>query len=102
MRVISSRVVDVGSEWRTFSNEKSTVDRSRVGATEVSCFLNISILLNKLIFFFYNHFRIRYWKVMNYPEHTLLVCSQAKDLLVSLTMADLVNGKNQGYVNSPV
>lgn len=34
----SCRVVDVGSEWRTFSNEKSTVDRSRVGATEVSHF----------------------------------------------------------------
>lgn len=32
--VVGDRVVDVGSEWRTFSNEKSTVDRSRVGATE--------------------------------------------------------------------
>ena len=29
-------VIDVGSEWRTFSNEKSATDRSRVGAAEVS------------------------------------------------------------------
>lgn len=26
----------MGSEWRTFSNEKSTKDNSRVGAAEVS------------------------------------------------------------------
>ena len=32
------RVIDVGSEWRTFSNEKSATDRSRVGAAEVSQF----------------------------------------------------------------
>ena len=31
----SLRVVDVGSEWRTFSNEKSTSDPSRVGAAQV-------------------------------------------------------------------
>ena len=30
------RVIDVGSEWRTFSNDKSSADRSRVGAAEVS------------------------------------------------------------------
>ena len=29
-----SRVVDVGSEWRTFSNEAGNADPSRVGATE--------------------------------------------------------------------
>ena len=28
-------VIDVGSEWRTFSNEKDTKDNSRVGAAEV-------------------------------------------------------------------
>ena len=28
------RVIDVGSEWRTFSNEKSNVDPSRVGGPE--------------------------------------------------------------------
>ena len=27
-------VIDVGSEWRTFSNEKANVDPSRVGAAE--------------------------------------------------------------------
>ena len=42
------RVVDVGSEWRTFSNEKSTVDRSRVGATEVSHF-DQHFLLHEII-----------------------------------------------------
>lgn len=30
------RVIDVGSEWRTFSNEKSVADPSRVGAAENS------------------------------------------------------------------
>ena len=30
-----NRVIDVGSEWRTFSNETSGVNRSRVGAAEV-------------------------------------------------------------------
>ncbi len=30
-------MIDVGSEWRTFSNDKSSTDRSRVGGTEVSC-----------------------------------------------------------------
>ena len=28
------RVIDVGSEWRTFSNDSGSVDRSRVGAAE--------------------------------------------------------------------
>ena len=28
------RVIDVGSEWRTFSNEKANADPSRVGAAE--------------------------------------------------------------------
>ena len=28
------RVIDVGSEWRTFSNEKANADPSRVGGTE--------------------------------------------------------------------
>lgn len=28
------RVIDVGSEWRTFSNEKGGVDPSRVGGPE--------------------------------------------------------------------
>ncbi|XP_062515164.1 transcription initiation factor IIB-like [Corticium candelabrum] len=32
--VVGDRVVDVGSEWRTFSNEKSSKDNSRVGAAE--------------------------------------------------------------------
>lgn len=27
-------MIDVGSEWRTFSNEKSNVDPSRVGGPE--------------------------------------------------------------------
>jgi transcription initiation factor TFIIB len=31
--VVGDRVVDVGSEWRTFSNEKSNVDPSRVGGS---------------------------------------------------------------------
>ena len=38
------RVIDVGSEWRTFSNDKSSADRSRVGAAEVTihhCPLNL-------------------------------------------------------------
>ncbi|EDO36932.1 predicted protein [Nematostella vectensis] len=32
--VVGDRVVDVGSEWRTFSNEKATSDPSRVGAAQ--------------------------------------------------------------------
>ena len=32
-------VIDVGSEWRTFSNEKSATDRSRVGQAEVNATL---------------------------------------------------------------
>lgn len=32
--VIGDRVIDVGSEWRTFSNEKGGDDRSRVGGPE--------------------------------------------------------------------
>ena len=35
MLVCYFRVVDVGSEWRTFSNDKNTKDASRVGAAEV-------------------------------------------------------------------
>ena len=29
-----NRVIDVGSEWRTFSNERTTEDPSRVGGPE--------------------------------------------------------------------
>lgn len=32
--VVGDRVIDVGSEWRTFSNEKSNADPSRVGGSE--------------------------------------------------------------------
>ena len=32
--VVGDRVIDVGSEWRTFSNEKANSDPSRVGASE--------------------------------------------------------------------
>ncbi|RWS04246.1 transcription initiation factor IIB-like isoform X1 [Dinothrombium tinctorium] len=32
--VVGDRVVDVGSEWRTFSNDKNSSDPSRVGASE--------------------------------------------------------------------
>ena len=32
--VVGDRVIDVGSEWRTFSNEKGVEDRSRVGGPE--------------------------------------------------------------------
>ena len=32
--MIDFRVIDVGSEWRTFSNEKGGEDRSRVGGPE--------------------------------------------------------------------
>ncbi|XP_067662635.1 transcription initiation factor IIB-like [Haliotis asinina] len=34
--VVGDRVIDVGSEWRTFSNDKNTKDASRVGAAENS------------------------------------------------------------------
>ena len=33
--IMPFRVIDVGSEWRSFSSEKSNTDRSRVGAAEV-------------------------------------------------------------------
>jgi transcription initiation factor TFIIB len=32
--VVGDRVIDVGSEWRTFSNDKGAEDRSRVGGPE--------------------------------------------------------------------
>lgn len=32
--VVGDRIVDVGTEWRSFSNEKNTKDPSRVGAPE--------------------------------------------------------------------
>ena len=32
--VVGDRVIDVGTEWRTFSNESNTDDPSRVGAAE--------------------------------------------------------------------
>lgn len=34
--VVGDRVIDVGSEWRTFSNDKGGEDRSRVGGPENS------------------------------------------------------------------
>ena len=32
--VVGDRVIDVGSEWRTFSNDKGGEDKSRVGGAE--------------------------------------------------------------------
>ena len=32
--VVGDRVIDVGSEWRTFSSENGAEDRSRVGGAE--------------------------------------------------------------------
>ena len=34
--VVGDRVIDVGSEWRTFSNDNGGEDRSRVGGPENS------------------------------------------------------------------
>ena len=34
--VVGDRVIDVGSEWRTFSNDNCGEDRSRVGGPENS------------------------------------------------------------------
>ena len=31
---LGDRVIDVGSEWRTFSNDKATKDPSRVGDSQ--------------------------------------------------------------------
>ena len=42
------RVIDVGSEWRTFSNESNSTDRSRVGASEVIISLKKRHILNSL------------------------------------------------------
>ena len=41
--VVGDRVVDVGSEWRTFSNESNGNDRSRVGGGEVCVFLSYCV-----------------------------------------------------------
>lgn len=48
--VVGDRVIDVGSEWRTFSNEKSGVDPSRVGGP--GNLLNAAILLAVIIILF--------------------------------------------------
>ena len=45
----SSRVVDVGSEWRTFSNEKSTSDPSRVGAAQVGLRANDNNIIQRIV-----------------------------------------------------
>lgn len=39
--VVGDRVIDVGSEWRTFSNDKNSKDMSRVGSAEVSITLTV-------------------------------------------------------------
>jgi len=33
-----NRIIDVGSEWRTFANDKESTDMTRVGAAEVNKF----------------------------------------------------------------
>ena len=50
------RVIDVGSEWRTFNNEKSVKDNSRVGASEVSqnrsmyaCLVTVFVYLHECV-----------------------------------------------------
>ena len=32
--VVGDRIIDVGSEWRTFANDKESTDMTRVGAAE--------------------------------------------------------------------
>lgn len=51
--VVGDRVIDVGSEWRTFSNEKSGVDPSRVGGPgklfncgHLACYIHIIFQFN--------------------------------------------------------
>ncbi|CAF4316500.1 unnamed protein product, partial [Adineta steineri] len=38
--VVGDRMIDVGSEWRTFSNDSDTKDMSRVGAAANPLFNN--------------------------------------------------------------
>ena len=42
-------MVDVGSEWRTFSNEKSTSDPSRVGAAQVGLRANDNNIIQRIV-----------------------------------------------------
>lgn len=61
------RVIDVGSEWRTFSNDKATKDPSRVGDTQNPLLSDgdLSTMIGKvtlkiLNFTKFEHFNIKY------------------------------------------
>lgn len=61
------RVIDVGSEWRTFSNDKATKDPSRVGDTQNPLLSDgdLSTMIGKvtlkiLNFTKFEHFYVKY------------------------------------------
>ena len=68
---VSFRVVDVGSEWRTFSNEKSTSDPSRVGAAQVrqaDCVTHEKSLLSRLKSCLILFREVVMWGTLDYHE----------------------------------
>lgn len=61
------RVIDVGSEWRTFSNDKATKDPSRVGDTQNPLLSDgdLSTMIGKVTLKIFNfakseHFYVKY------------------------------------------
>jgi len=44
------RIIDVGSEWRTFANDKESTDMTRVGAAEVIYILYFIVFIVFIFF----------------------------------------------------
>ena len=59
------RVIDVGSEWRTFSNDKATKDPSRVGDTQNPLLSDgdLSTMIGKVTL-----------KILNFTKFDLFLC----------------------------
>lgn len=69
---LGDRVIDVGSEWRTFSNDKATKDPSRVGDSQNPLLSDgdLSTMIGKVIIPFNRKCQgggeIKIWKVRSF------------------------------------
>lgn len=102
--ISGDRVIDVGSEWRTFSNDKATKDPSRVGDTQNPLLSDgdLSTMIGKVKFQIQNstefeHFNVKYVFVCPYRNYSENVFTEAFCLNGTLAFQWCVTGAGSGW-----
>lgn len=102
--ISGDRVIDVGSEWRTFSNDKATKDPSRVGDTQNPLLSDgdLSTMIGKVKFKIQDsteveHFNVKYVFLCPYQNHSENAFTEVFCLNGTLAFQRCVTGADSGW-----